>query len=79
MSGSYISTGTMGDIWLRANCERCTKDHPWHSEYSTDEQCPVLIALLIHEYPIEGLIRHDDSRWPDALECTYFTPCGCEP
>lgn len=75
--GSYISNGTMGDMWQAANCERCTKDHPWHAEEGTDEQCPVIIALLIDEYPIEGLVRHDDKRWPAALECTYFTPCDC--
>ncbi|MEZ5236830.1 MAG: hypothetical protein R2749_29675 [Acidimicrobiales bacterium] len=55
--------------WMSENCDRCTKE----DEYN-EVCCPVLSALLLHEYPIEGLILHDDKLWPAELECTYFTP-----
>lgn len=74
---TYISNGTMGEIWMARNCEGCAKDHGWHADEDAAGQCPVLTALTIGEYPIEGLIRHDDKRWPESLECTYFQPCEC--
>ncbi len=67
--GRYISNGTMGEMWMAANCYRCTREDQDNEVY-----CPVLSATMLDEYPIEGLILHADKLWPDELECTYFTP-----
>lgn len=66
---SYISGGEMGRVWMAENCHRCTRD-----DEDNEVFCPVITLLMMHEYPIEGLIRHDDKPWPAELECTYFTP-----
>lgn len=73
----YISNGEMGRMWEARNCDGCAKDHGWHADEDATKQCPVLTALMLHEYPIEGLVRHDDRPWPDELECTYREPCEC--
>jgi len=65
--GRYISSGTMGEMWMAKNCHQCRRDDPDSELY-----CPVLTALMLDEYPIEGLVRHVDTTWPDELECTYF-------
>lgn len=67
----YISNGEMGRVWMAKNCEQCLRDDPDNEVY-----CPVLTALMCDEYPIEGLIRHADTTWPDELECTYFQQSG---
>jgi len=69
----------MGMMWQAENCDRCAKDHRF-SHVADDEQddsagCPVILAMMLHEYPIEGLIRHEDRLFPAELQCTYFTPC----
>lgn len=64
---TYISNGTMGEMWMAQNCYRCTREDADNEQY-----CPVLSALMMHEYPIEGLVLHADRMWPDELECTYF-------
>jgi hypothetical protein len=73
----YISNGEMGRMWQGRNCDGCVKDHGWHKDEDAAGMCPVLNALLLHEYPIEGLILHEDKAWPDELECTYREPCEC--
>lgn len=77
---TYISNGTMGDMWMAKNCFRCQKDHGYHDAPDSDEgePCITLMGLLGGEHPLEGLVVHKDRPWPDELECTYFAECGCE-
>jgi hypothetical protein len=75
---AYISNGTEGELWMADNCERCARDHSWHADGDTADQCPVLIALVIGEDGIEGLVEHADRYMPARLKCTYWKPCvGC--
>lgn len=85
--GRYISNGTMGDIWRERNCFRCVHDHDWShgpDATETEDSCPIIMALVLDEYPIEGLTElpyTDDRGWPRTLVCERFTPCaapGCD-
>lgn len=75
-----LSNGTMGDIWRDSWCSRCAHDHDAHTERFEDGGCPIIIKMLVDDYPIEELTRHDDDRdhegWGACcLSCSNFEPC----
>lgn len=75
-----FSNGTMGSIWMSANCARCERDHGFHNgNNDTDQACPILLRIVVAEFPIEELTDTGtltDEGWDSTkLICSQFRPC----
>lgn len=79
--GRRPANGTEGDSMRARCCDRCTRDHEWHTT-QTGDSCPIIMDALVgdHSYPNpdgppEWSIDLDTFRW----SCSAFVgPCPCQ-
>lgn len=80
-NGYRPSNGTEGLIFAEHTCDRCVRDHQWHTT-ETGESCPIILDGLAgeHAYPNPD---GPPQWWRDAetgeTGCSEFVgPCSCE-
>lgn len=79
--GYRPSNGTEGLIFWAHTCDRCSRDHQWHST-ETGDSCPIIMDALAgeHAYPNED---GPPQWWRDGetgeTGCSEFEgPCPCD-
>lgn len=79
-----FSNGTMGSMWQASWCAGCEADHRYHPGGTEDAGCPVMLRLVVGDFPIEEFTDNNEcGPWDlTKVTCTAYRrcrPCAGEP